>query len=250
MTDNIFEGNHPTTNDEANQPKSEETKAEASTIPEGLEELIGDGKKYKSVEDALKSVPHAQSHIANLERQLEEMREDLGKRMSAEEVLKKIQEGRKEDEGTPAESQFDPDALKNLVKETYAEMSQEEKKQHNIQVANDKMKEVYGDKAVEVLKTKAQELGVDVSFLQSTAEKSPSAFYNLIGLSSKQETVNQARTNSSVNTESVSNSSGVEPYTYQWYQKMRRDNPKEYYSANVQREMHRKATELGDKFFN
>ena len=39
-------------------------------IPTEASELVGAGKKYQSVEDALKSVPHAQKHIQTLENEL------------------------------------------------------------------------------------------------------------------------------------------------------------------------------------
>lgn len=244
MTDNIFEGDNPEVNAEGNNPKP----AEPTALPDELKEMVGEGKKYRNVEDALRSVPHAQSHISNLERELYELKEDLTKRLSAEEVLKKIQEGRKEEDGTPANNSFDPETLKNLVKETYSEMNEEEKSRVNIQAVDSKMKEQYGEKAVDVLKSKANELGVSLQYLQTTAAQSPKAFFNLIGMNTKQENVNQSR-QGSVNTDSMSQSSGVQPHTYKWYQELRKNSPKDYYSSRVQMEMHRKRTELGDSFF-
>jgi len=221
----------------------------ALNVPEELTDLIGEGKKYKSLEDALRSVPHAQGHISNLEKELAELREDLGKRLSAEEALNKILEARqsREEEGTPPPD-FSPDTLKNLVKDTYKEMTEEERRSHNVELADKAVRDKWGDKAGEWLAEKAAELGVGVKFLQDTASHSPKAFYNLVGLESGQKQQEVPR-QGSVNTEGMQGS-GPTPYSYKWYQQMRRNDPKQYYTPKVQMEMHRKAAELGETFYN
>ena len=52
----------PSTNEVQNQDNQQPV----FQIPTEAAELVGDGKKYSSVEDALKSVPHAQKHIQTL----------------------------------------------------------------------------------------------------------------------------------------------------------------------------------------
>jgi len=58
MTDSIFEG--------STDPVVTEAPAVSSTptlnIPTEVVDLIGDGKKYKTAEEALRSVPHAYSN--------------------------------------------------------------------------------------------------------------------------------------------------------------------------------------------
>ncbi len=85
--------------------------------------------------------------------------------------------------------------------------------------------------------------------MQDAASTSPQAFYNLIGLDGVKKQQELPR-EGSVNTESMSQHSGVNPYSYKWYQQMRRNDPKQYYTPKVQMEMHRKAAELGDNFYN
>ena len=58
-----------------------------NAIPTELAEFVGEGKKYQTVEDALKSIPHAQSHIQKLEEEMKQAREELAKRKAAEELL-------------------------------------------------------------------------------------------------------------------------------------------------------------------
>lgn len=236
---------------EAKEEQGQVDDKPALNVPEELTDLIGEGKKYKSLEDALRSIPHAQGHISNLEKELSELREDLGKRLSAEEALNKILEGRqsREEEGTPPPD-FSPDTLKNLVKDTYKEMTEEERRSHNIDLADKAVREKYGDKAGEWLAERAKELGVGVQFLQDTASHSPKAFYNLVGLDGGQRQQQEVPRQGSVNTEGMSQGSGPAPYSYKWYQQMRRNDPKQYYTPKVQLEMHRKAAELGEAFYN
>lgn len=237
---------------EGDSPKAVEGQGDnpGLQIPEEVTALIGEGRKYKSLEDALRSVPHAQGHISNLEKELAELREDLNKRLSAEEAMQKILEARnsRNDEGTPP-PEFTPEALKDLVRNTYKDMTAEDKAALNIEQADKAMREKWGEKAGDMLAQKAQELGVSLKFLQDAASTSPQAFYNLIGLDGVKKQQELPR-EGSVNTESMSQHSGVNPYSYKWYQQMRRNDPKQYYTPKVQMEMHRKAAELGDNFYN
>ena len=75
-----------------------------------LSEWIGEGKKYKTQEDALKSVPHAQKHIQNLEEsysslqaELEALRAEAQKREGMEEVLKRLEQ--RESQATEPQAQ-------------------------------------------------------------------------------------------------------------------------------------------------
>lgn len=244
MTDNVFQPADPQT------PTEEPVNNAAPSVPEELTDLIGEGRKYKSMDDALRSIPHAQTHISRLEQELSELKEDLGKRMNAEEALNKILEARKSSdvqEHPPAD--ITPDALKDLVKSTYKEISDDEKKAHNITEVSKRVIAAWGDKANATLDSKAAELGVSVAFLQDTASHSPQAFYNLIGLNSVPKQENPSARQSSVNTAGFEGTGMVQPYSYKWYQQMRKDDPKAYYMPKVQLEMHRRAAEQGDDFY-
>jgi len=244
MTDNVFESADQQT------PTEEPVNNAAPSVPEELTDLIGEGKKYKSMDDALRSIPHAQTHISRLEQELSELKEDLGKRLNAEEALNKILEARKSSdsqEHPPAD--ITPDALKDLVKSTYKEISDDERKAQNITAVSQRVVEAWGEKANATLQQKADELGVSVEFLQDTASHSPKAFYNLIGLTGTHKQESPAARQSSVNTASFEGTGVVQPYSYKWYQQMRKDDPKAYYTPKVQLEMHRRAAEQGDDFY-
>lgn len=239
--------------DQAAEQQQEGNNQPAAELPEELAELVGEGKKYKSVEDALRSVPHSQEHINRLERELSELREDLDKRLNSEEALKQILEKKKGSEGeeTPSDA-ITPDAIKDLVKSTFNEVTQEEKQKSNIQTVEEALQNKWGEKTVETLKAKAAELGVSVQFMRDTAASSPKAFFNLVGLegaSTKPDHTTAPR-HGDVNASAMSESQSVRPNTYRWYQNLRKTNPKQYYDPKMQMQMHRDANKFGDDFYN
>ena len=62
----------------------------APVISQELSEFVGTGKKYATLEDALKSVPHAQTHISKIEQELAQAKEELLKRKTTEELLEEL----------------------------------------------------------------------------------------------------------------------------------------------------------------
>lgn len=138
-------------------------------------------QKYGTVSDALNSIPHAQQHIKTLEgensqikEQLTAMQQQMEKMSKMEDVLAQLS-AKKESE-QPSES-FGEQQIMELIQ---SQMSQAEL----AKVVANNQKEVaqtlstqFGDpsKAEAAYVAKAQELGVDVNFLNDMAAKSPAA---------------------------------------------------------------------------
>ena len=57
-----------------------------------LEDLVGEGKKYKDVNELAKAYVHADKHIEGLNSSLEEVRTELQTRLSVEDALQKLKE--------------------------------------------------------------------------------------------------------------------------------------------------------------
>ena len=62
----------------------------AISIPVEAANLIGEGKKYRTVEDALAALPHAQTHIATLEQENSEFKEKLMSNDKLDQVLDRL----------------------------------------------------------------------------------------------------------------------------------------------------------------
>ena len=158
-------------------------------IPTELTELVGEGKKYKTMEDALKSIPHAQTHIATLEQELADLKKRQESTQSIEGMLKQMlqaQQGTGQNSNqNPEPPKVDPSAIVNEVLQQLKQSTEQEQMQANLQKANQAMQEQFGDTASTVLKQRAEALGVSVDFLKSTASRSPQAFLELVGVKPK-----------------------------------------------------------------
>jgi len=170
------------------------------TLPTEVADLVGAGKKYQSVEDALKSVPHAQSHIQKLEDEMKQMREELSKRKTAEELLDEIKSQGFPEKTSPAA--LDTDALSKVVENALSAREAQKKATQNIDSVVNAFNERFGEKGPEQYKLLAQESGLPLEYLNKLAATSPQAVMKLAGLESKQST--PGRTTSSINTTSMS----------------------------------------------
>ncbi len=168
------------------------------SLPQEAVELVGEGKKYKSVEDALKSIPHAQSHIQKLEEEMKQMREELTKRKAAEELLEefKVSGVTQEKPSSPA---LDTNQLAALVDQTLEQREAKKIAENNIKSVIDSFNAKFGESAPQMYEKIAADNGLSVQFLNSVAAKSPEAVFRLAGIYDKPQAV-AGKTAGSVNT--------------------------------------------------
>lgn len=171
-------------------------------LPPEVVEFVGDGKKYASVSDALKSVPHAQKHIQTLEQELAQAREELTKRKTAEQLLEEMKAGQKPVEPT-APVAFDPDKVTQLVNQTLEQREAQRIASENVSIVTSSFTQKYGEKAEEIYNKVAQESGLSVQALNKLAATSPSAVLKLAGLVGQQASPAPGKPTGSVNTESL-----------------------------------------------
>lgn len=184
-----------------NEGQTQDNQQPTFQIPTEAAELVGDGKKYQSVEDALKSVPHAQKHIQTLESELAAAREELAKRRTTEELLDEIKSGI-QPQVTPAGTEFDQDKLMQLVDQTLEVKERQRQAKTNASQVAAKFTEKFGNQAETVYKSIAAENGLTEQQLNSLAASSPNAVLKLAGLAEVKSTP-AAKPNSSVNTQAL-----------------------------------------------
>lgn len=213
-----------------------------------FETLVGEGKKFTDEEALAKGKQESDAFIEQLKSENEGLRQELDKRVTAEEMADRIlsssNQGSKTEEHTsPSLSEKD---IAELVQNTISRQSEEGQMKANESAVNEKLGGVYGDKAGEFVKTKAQELGVSVSFLKSVAQKSPEAFYKTVGLGEANKEAQPTITPNSVNTQTNTQTNSSGSRTWDDYKKMRKDNPRQYWSPAIQNEIltRRKSGEL------
>lgn len=174
-------------------------------IPTEVAELVGEGKKYKTTEDALKALPHAQAHIQKLEEEAKQIREELTKRKAVEEVLAefKASTGKQSDEETPP-AKLDEAVLEKLVEQVVEKKKSVEVAKANTNTVVKKMSEKFGEKAEQEYIKIAEENGMTVPFLNALAARSPDAVLKLAGITVDKSTP-PAKPNSSINTDGFNN---------------------------------------------
>ena len=184
-----------------NEVQTQDNQKPEFQIPTEAVDFVGDGKKYNSIEDALKSVPHAQKHIQTLESELATLKEELTKRKTAEELLDELKSGIQQPENTTQSAGIDQDTITNLLNQTLENREKQAKAKSNADAVARKFVEKYGDKAEEVYNKIAQESGLNVQQLNNLAASSPNVVLKLSGLEGSSTPV--GKSSSSVNTEAL-----------------------------------------------
>jgi hypothetical protein len=134
-----------------------------------------DGRqKYATVEEALGSVTHAQKHISDLSLQIKELEQKVTESNNIDDVLERIQ-SQQASQGQPPKQELDETKLADLVESQLVQREQQQQQKANHEAVAGSLKEVFGDKAEEVYKAKAAELGVDVATLNALSGRSPKA---------------------------------------------------------------------------
>lgn len=184
---NIF-GNEPTpepTPAPESSPTQEVKPSEATVTPDPYADLLktitndSGVQKYGTVSDALNALPHAQSHIKTIEQENAQMKEQMASLQEQVEKMNKIEDtiaqltANKESE-QPSET-LSQQQVMELVQAQLNQTKQQENALHNQKTVAQTLSEQFGDKAEEVYNAKAQELGIDVNFLNDLAAKSPVA---------------------------------------------------------------------------
>lgn len=197
MSENIFKGGAPTETPPASPDTPTPTQPQ---LPPEVAEFIGEGKKYASLEDALRSIPHAQKHIQTLEQEAKEIRERLEAQETLKEMLEAVRSNTPQDPPkSPTTPVIDPANLTQIVNQTIEQREAQNRAKANIATVVSTFQTKFGDKAEEVYEALAKENGLPLSSLNQLAATSPVALLRLAGLDHKQTPAPKMQ--SSVNTE-------------------------------------------------
>ena len=180
----------------------QDTQPKTFEIPTEAQELVGEGKKYQSPEDALKSVPHAQKHIETLESELASVREELTKRQTTQELIDELKSGVQTPAQTVQSGELNQDNVMDLVNQTIATREANAKAESNAKSVAEKFTEQYGDKAEVTYNSIAKELNLSVKQLNELAATSPTVVLKAAGLSAVKAPV--ASSSGDINTEALS----------------------------------------------
>lgn len=229
---------------------------ENNDAPTAIDQFVGEGKKFSSVDELVRSYSHSQQFIEQLKTENQGLREDLGQRAGAEELYKKIVETKPEPSTKVAEASevknppageptLEVDLARKIDEAIQAKEAQRAAANNAEEVAR-RLVEAYGseEKANEVVRAKAAELGVSVSWLQDIAVQSPKAFFATTGLEQRQS-ADPTPTRGNVNPAALKpTDTGSATYgTKAYFDAMRRNDPAQYWNPSTQNAIFKAAKE-------
>lgn len=231
---------------------SEDNPFETASERNYLEELVGEGKKFKTVDELAKGKWQSDDYIETLKAKITALEAQTANGMNVEKLREEILRlnAGKDDNGggqPPVQPSVPstPD-IEDVVLQTLRKTEAERAVQTNTQTTIAKMKEVWGKDAGTKLAEVASEINTSVEALREIAAQSPQMFYRLTGL-------DQDRTPSggtTVPTSSVRFESRTPDRTAKYYRELRKTNPALYKETSTQIQMHRDAQRLGESFFD
>lgn len=230
-----------------------------------LQELVGNDKKFKTVDDLAKGKLESDKFISKLESENKDLRDLVAKAQGRLEeaerrasFLERVTSGHRDqsDEGsnqeparpnpnenTTRQSALSTDDVIKLMEERERERTQKA----NLDTVDRALLKEFGAEAKNIVSQKADELGLPIEYLINTARTSPTAFYNLIGL---QPTSNRnASLTSRVNGSQTSPASGIRNQAY--YEKLKTSMGAWKFATDksLQIQMHKDMSALGDRYF-
>jgi len=163
-----------------------------------VNELVGEGKKFKSIEalangklEADKFIENLKDENSRLEETVSTLKAQLDKALSIETLLTQTKQETKMTDSQPTQPTQD---LSALIKQALEEVKQNDIKEQNVKKAEELAKEIFGEKAAEEVSNRVKSLGLNPDFVKSVAMQSPEAYANLLGLK-KQEAKPQVSNN-------------------------------------------------------
>lgn len=163
--------------------------------------------KYKSVEDALIGLKHAQEYIPKIkesasekEQELNQLRQEVDRLKSLENTVLELTQ--KQEKASTNGVSLSEEDIAQLVESTLTKQQQAKIQQDNVTTVVSAVSQKFGADAEKVFYTKAQELGLSVEEMNALAARTPKAVLTLLGVSetTAHKQVNVSPTTGSVNT--------------------------------------------------
>ena len=222
----------------------------------GFNDLVGEGRKYKDPDELAKAYAHIEAHVRKIEAENARIRAERDTREANPNPNPNPSAGREQegnpDPGNPPPQREapkpDPVDFRSQIREEVRALNETERAVANMEAAAAKLVEIYGNplEANKALQARANELGVSVDWLRDSAGRSPKAFYASMGIT-EGTTPRSQHTPSSGGGHRLEGGSEVRNFEY--FEKIRKDNPKLYFSATTQREMMAAARTMGSDFY-
>lgn len=262
-----------------------ETKTETKTIETSpsspINEMVGEGKKFKDLEALAHGKLQADAYIMQLEQQTADMREALAQQDKVDQLLAELQakktaetnsplqptqshtETAQKEESSSAVSSSAPAPksdqpkeagdLETLVTSILENRSIESAKIANAEHVNNTLVKAFGDRSRAIVSAKAEELGLSLAELRQQSENHPRLVLELFGVLSKEEQTNRAPSTTALTNESsrekMVTTTSHDTNTVRdsrWYAEQRRTMPRsKFFSPKFQQQLFKDRENLG-----
>lgn len=243
---------------------SKESPKEQNTDPAiSIDTLVGEGKKFKTVEDLARGKIEADKFIEQLKTEQEGLRSQLSeleKKATQGATLKEIMDAIKESSGRDPNSEgkdgnhpgLNQEELQKIVEKMLNERETTKTRGTNRDQANRMLLDKFDgseDLARAHVASKAKELGLSVKELGALSETSPTAFATLVGIAQSKPTNPQEsiKKGERGNTEAFI-PNGTEEKNVEFYKKLKTSNSKLFWSPKTQQELFKLGEQHGPDF--
>jgi hypothetical protein len=222
-----------------------------------LEELVGEGKKFKDHETLARSKFESDSYIKILERRLDErandyktLKADYDSRASLQELIEQAKQQFTSSETPNANEEkpvIDSKQIESLVSSKILEHENTRRQTDNYNQVVSKLKERYGNSYQTALKQQMETLDLTESEINEMARNKPKVLYRTLGLDRE---VQREDFQSPLKSDQRSDSFAprVQERTWAYYQELKKKDPKLYNDPKTNVQMQQDYIRLGDKF--
>lgn len=215
--------------------------------------------KDKSKEDLLEAKINSDIMIMSQNARLDDIRNEyLGLREQAtasaqlKDLIEQLRQERQPNEpnpdnlGTPVQPGIKTEDIEEIVSRKLTDHQVSLKQQDNFNAMQAKLKQTYGENYGSVYKQRLETLGLTPEFADDLARKHPSVFIKTMELEDRQPSVSNNLPRSSQRPTSFAPKSQVRDWNY--YQELKKTNPRLYLDPKISVQMVQDLEELGDRF--
>lgn len=248
MTDSVFAGDQNPAPNDGQTPSNPTQQTQAPSNEDILGMLVGDGKKFATVEELAKGKAESDQFIDQLKGEGEQMRETIATLQAQLEESKQLTETKLEqiasDAANRQPAELDPNAIQEVVVNTVNGLKVQETQAANIKAFDDALLKHYDGKMEEAsagLTEKATALGVSVDYILEQGKQSPKAAMAMLGLDKPRTTVDSMQ--------DAGAQGGATPPVGQGgqltgglntqadFDQLRKSDPKRFYQADIQNKL-------------
>jgi hypothetical protein len=239
-----------------------QTQADQPTIDPNkdyLSELVGEGKKFPSATELARGKAESDQFITQLQAENAELRthalklrEENVAKSRLEELVDRLAKAQPQgSDPTPTANEgntsaFDPVKVEELVANKIRQHEESKKQLDNFNLVQNKLKERYGANYTQTLRQQTESLGLSEIEVNDLARNNPNVLFRVIGMDQPpRQDLFQAPIRGAI---SQFMPKVPDVRNWEYYEKMRKDNPNLYSKPEIQLQLHRDAVSLGDQF--